>query len=85
MVGGRYELLNEPWAGDVIARPGLLIPGVADRENLQPFYFNVTAAIRAVDPHHVIAVESVTWDDVRRRAPVLTVSCLLMSHLPAPL
>jgi hypothetical protein len=61
-----YELLNEPWAGDIIAHPGLLVPGVADRENLQPFYFNVTAAIRAAEVpghSHAIAVESVTWDD----------------------
>ncbi len=32
-----YELLNEPWAGDVLADPLLLVPGVADKYNLQVF------------------------------------------------
>jgi endoglycosylceramidase len=27
-----YELLNEPWAGNVLLEPDLLIPGVADRK-----------------------------------------------------
>ena len=31
-----YELLNEPWPGDTLADPLLLLPGVADKRNLQP-------------------------------------------------
>jgi len=60
-----YELLNEPWAGDVLADPALLVPGVADRANLQPFYERVAAAVREVAPSAgVLLYEGVTWDDV---------------------
>ena len=59
-----FELLNEPWAGDVLADPTLLIPGIADRMNLEPFYKHVVAAIRNVTPTvGVIFYEGVTWDD----------------------
>lgn len=58
-----YEVLNEPWAGDVLANPALLVPGVADRANLQPFYEQVARAIRAVAPNGVLLFEGVTWDD----------------------
>lgn len=63
-----YELINEPWAGDVIGNPLLLVPGVADKQNLQPFYVNATAAVRAAEvqvgaPARIVSVESVTWDD----------------------
>lgn len=64
-----YELLNEPWAGDVLADPLLLVPGVADSVYLQPFYGAVTAAIRSAEaaagvasPRPVFA-EPVTWDN----------------------
>lgn len=58
-----YELLNEPWAGDVLADPLLLVPGVADLQNLQPFYMRLAAAIRSVSPAGIVFVEGVTWDD----------------------
>lgn len=63
------EILNEPWSGDVVRNPLLIVPGVADRVNLQPFYYNVTAAIRAVEPvasgdaRRIVSYESVTFDD----------------------
>ena len=34
-----YEIMNEPWCGDVYEDPTLLVPGVADRRYLQPMYF----------------------------------------------
>lgn len=61
-----YELLNEPWAGDVANNAWLLIPGVADREMLQPFYFNLSLAVRSAEVpgnNRIISVETVTWDD----------------------
>jgi len=61
-----YELMNEPWAGDVLADPALLVPGVADRLNLQPLWMNTTAALRAAEApgvHRLVFVEGVTWDD----------------------
>jgi len=63
-----YELLNEPWAGDALADPALLVPGVADAAMLQPFYANLTRAIRAAEAAlgaepRIIALEPVTWDN----------------------
>ena len=60
-----WELLNEPWAGDAIGDVGLMVFGVADRANLQPFYDVLAAAIAGADPAgHIVLFESVTWDDV---------------------
>lgn len=58
------EIMNEPFSGDVYKDAALLLPGVADRVNLAPFYEEVAAAIRAADPAACIFFESVTWDDV---------------------
>lgn len=60
-----YELMNEPWVGDQFADPLLLLPGVADSRNLQPFYDIIQKAIRDVDQKHLIFFESITFDDVR--------------------
>ena len=56
-----YELINEPWAGDIIKEPDLLIPGIADRKYLQPMYDDINLAVRAVDTEHLILFQ------VRRR------------------
>jgi endoglycosylceramidase len=58
-----YQIINEPWAGDAVADPLLLIPGVADNVNLQPFYDIIGPVIRAADPNRTIFFDSVTWDD----------------------
>ena len=58
-----YELINEPWAGDVYSDPLLLVPGVADSRNLAPVYEVLSEAIRQHDEHHCIFFEGVTWDD----------------------
>jgi len=44
-----YEIINEPFAGDVFTNPLLVLPSVADKENLQPFYNNITLAIRQME------------------------------------
>jgi len=59
-----YELLNEPFAGDVYSRPSLFLPSVADNENLMPMYHKVSEAIRRVDPDTLIFFEPVTWSDL---------------------
>eukprot|EP00047_Mylnosiga_fluctuans_P012814 m.27931 g.27931 ORF g.27931 m.27931 type:complete len:502 (-) comp4477_c0_seq1:131-1636(-) len=59
-----YELMNEPFAGNVYADPLLLVPGVADREKLQPMYDQINTAIREVDDHHLILFQGVTWEVV---------------------
>jgi len=54
-----YDLMNEPFAGDIFVKPSLLIPGEADRLNLQPMYEKVHQAIRKVDDEKIIFIESV--------------------------
>lgn len=62
-----YELLNEPWAGDTASNPALLIPGIADRVNLQPFYGALSEYVRrgeaGSNSHHPLFLEGVTWND----------------------
>ena len=57
----RYELINEPWAGDIYADPLLLLPGNAGSQNLQRIYESLAAAIRKVDEQTLIFYEPVTW------------------------
>jgi len=59
-----YEIMNEPWCGDVYEDPTLLVPGVADRRYLQPMYDRVNTEIRKYDDEHIILFESVTWEIV---------------------
>jgi len=56
-----YELMNEPFAGDVYADPLLWDPAHAGAQNLQPAYDIVAKAIREVDEDTVIFYEPVTW------------------------
>jgi endoglycosylceramidase len=58
-----YDLMNEPWCGDIFLDPSLVIPGKADKKNLEPMYNKVAAAIREVDTSHMVFFDSVTWDD----------------------
>lgn len=63
-----YELQNEPWPGDVLSDPLLLVPGVADKSNLQPMYESLAGVIRAAEAAagispKVIATEGITFDD----------------------
>ncbi|KAL1917397.1 uncharacterized protein VTP21DRAFT_5053 [Calcarisporiella thermophila] len=57
-----YDLLNEPWAGDTYANPGLLVPGVADKTTLEPFYNRIHKEIRKHDQDSIVFIEGVTWD-----------------------
>jgi endoglycosylceramidase len=64
-----WELMNEPWPGDMYQNPDLLLPGVADLQNLQPLYFKLAGVIRATEAatppyyQHIIMSESITFDD----------------------
>jgi len=54
-----FEIINEPFPGsDNLIR---LLPWVADRTVLQPFYNRVQKSIREVDDERIIFFESVTW------------------------
>ncbi len=68
-----YELLNEPWAGDIYGNPNNLKPsmlcysvavsyypditGVADPKHLEPMYKKLHSAIREHDDNHIILFE----------------------------
>lgn len=56
-----YEIINEPWAGNVFFYPYLLWPTNADRYNLQRFYDKVADGIIDIDKNHLILFQSVTW------------------------
>lgn len=57
-----YELMNEPWAGDIFNNPSLLLPHNADIHNLEKFYQDIALEINKIDNNHCILFESVTWD-----------------------
>ena len=59
-----YELINEPWMGDLYRDPSLIDPVKADDINLSPVYKRLSSAIREVDKEHIIMFESVTWADL---------------------
>jgi len=59
-----YEIMNEPWCGDIFEDPTLLFPGVADRRNLQPVNDRVNEEIRKYDTEHLVFFEAVTWEIV---------------------
>jgi len=53
-----YEILNEPWAGDIYTDPLLIAEaGLTDRMYLFPMYEKVAEAIRKVDENHMIFFE----------------------------
>jgi endoglycosylceramidase len=55
-----YELINEPFLGDIYAHPDLLITQRTDSEYLMPMYDNLAAAIRKNDDDHIIFFEKAT-------------------------
>jgi len=57
-----YELMNEPWAGDIYRHPTLILPEEADRRNLEPMYRNLHAVIRQVDDNHILFFENTVND-----------------------
>eukprot|EP00164_Ancoracysta_twista_P002135 GFYU01002818.1.p1 GENE.GFYU01002818.1~~GFYU01002818.1.p1 ORF type:complete len:519 (-),score=171.59 GFYU01002818.1:109-1665(-) len=59
-----YELINEPWAGNIYHDPTLLVPGVADKKNLQPAYEHLQSVLREGDPDAIVFFASVTWDNL---------------------
>ena len=57
-----YELMNEPWCGDIFEDPTLLFPGIADRQFLEPMYDVLAAEIRKYDDETIILFEAITWE-----------------------
>eukprot|EP01080_Neovahlkampfia_damariscottae_P002710 gene2710-3906_t len=53
-----YELINEPWGGDIFQNPKLFLnPYLGDLLNLQPLYDKLHLAIRSEDNEHIIFFE----------------------------
>lgn len=59
-----YELINEPFAGNIYTNPMLAIPRFADAWRLQPAYDKVAKSIREADPEGLIYFAGVTWADM---------------------
>jgi endoglycosylceramidase len=55
--------MNEPWAGDAVSNPLLMVPSVADRQRLQPAYDELVTGIWEEDPTRLVFFDGVTWDD----------------------
>ena len=56
-----YNVINEPWAGNVFKDGSLLLPGETGRKNLAPMYEKVNKAIREVDEKTLLFWEPATW------------------------
>ncbi|KAG0358577.1 hypothetical protein BG005_002133 [Podila minutissima] len=56
-----YDLMNEPWVGDHMADPTLLVPGNGAK-NMEPLWNKGNAAIRTVDPTTIVFFEGSTYD-----------------------
>lgn len=52
-----YELLNEPWAGDIYRHIDQVEPHIADKKNLQPMYLKLFNAMNQFDKKHIIFFE----------------------------
>eukprot|EP01038_Epipyxis_sp_PR26KG_P011127 gene11127-14934_t len=59
-----YELINEPFAGDIFSNPKLYLPSYADSHRLLPAYDSLVDSIRLVDQETLVLFAAVTWDDV---------------------
>ncbi|EKX55197.1 hypothetical protein GUITHDRAFT_46636, partial [Guillardia theta CCMP2712] len=53
-----YEILNEPFLGDILLHPEFLDIRQADKKNLQSFYQKVHEAVREVDDRHLLFFEA---------------------------
>jgi endoglycosylceramidase len=56
-----FDIINEPWAGDIYHDPSLLLSANAGKFNLAPAYAHINAFIRNVDSKSMIFYEPVTW------------------------
>ncbi|KAK6446827.1 hypothetical protein ACSS6W_011096 [Trichoderma asperelloides] len=57
-----YNLLNEPWVGDMWSDPTLLVPGIADHKVMEALWNRASRQIRSVDKEKLIWFEGATLD-----------------------
>ncbi|GMH58525.1 hypothetical protein TrLO_g832 [Triparma laevis f. longispina] len=55
-----YEIINEPWAGDIYSDPRRIFN--AESSLLEPFYKRVHEAIRRIDDEKIVFYEPLTYD-----------------------
>jgi endoglycosylceramidase len=62
-----FNLINEPFAGDMYKDPLLMVPYPSptngDRVNLQPAYDKVNTAVRKIDEEVLLFIAGMTWGD----------------------
>ncbi|KAJ5067604.1 cellulase [Anaeramoeba ignava] len=54
-----YELINEPFFGDIYTHPSLLVSGNAEKERLMPMYKMLYEQIRVKDPSHIVLFDDI--------------------------
>lgn len=59
-----YEIMNEPWVGDIFADPLRLVPGVADGSNLARLHRQVADRIVEADKDAIVFFEHVSFDNL---------------------
>ena len=59
-----YDPINEPYVGNTLRRPDLLLPGAFDRKRLQPMYAKVFEKYYANDPDAIMYFEPGTFPNV---------------------
>lgn len=57
-----YELINEPWLGDIYNHPALMEPGKTEKTLLQPMYQHLHNMIREIDSAKMLFFEGLTID-----------------------
>lgn len=57
-----YEIMNEPWAGNIYEDPLLLFPEYSDKKYLQSFYNKIYNNISSILNNKLLFFESITWD-----------------------
>jgi len=76
-----YELMNEPWTGDLYQDASLILPGKAGFELLEPFYNAASDAIREVDDETIIFWEPVTYAYFVNAQPNIVLDGVLDAYL----
>jgi len=76
-----YELLNEPWSGDLYSDASLLLPGNSGSRLLQPFFDAASGGIREEDDDTIVFWEPVTYSYFVNSKPNLILDNVLDAFL----
>jgi len=61
-----FDPLNEPYPGNTVKRPDLILPGHFDRERLAPMYTRAFEKYQKNDPESLMWFEPATFPDVSK-------------------